>query len=100
MVDVVSMCYVIVFFMIRRPPRSTRPDSLFPFPSLFRSNAVVPFLALDDVRAVEAPDFVAATAAIDFVIAGSAIHKIPALAAEQAVAAAAAEKLKIGRAHV
>src|SRR3546814_5376115 len=23
--------------MIRRPPRSTRPDTLFPYPSLFRS---------------------------------------------------------------
>src|SRR3546814_15088873 len=30
--------YVIVFFlMIRRPPRSTRTDTLFPYTTLFRS---------------------------------------------------------------
>src|SRR3546814_3815107 len=27
--------------MIRRPPRSTRPDTLFPYPTLFRSIGVV-----------------------------------------------------------
>src|SRR3546814_6701733 len=27
--------------MIRRPPRSTRPDTLFPYPSLFRSPAEI-----------------------------------------------------------
>src|SRR3546814_15286407 len=37
------MCYVFVFFfffffvMIRRPPRSTRTDTLFPYTTLFRS---------------------------------------------------------------
>src|SRR3546814_15071482 len=48
------MCYYILlsercvcrlfFFMIRRPPRSTRTDTLFPFTTLFRSVAqeVVP----------------------------------------------------------
>src|SRR3546814_11612143 len=31
-------CYVCVFFlMIRRPPRSTRTDTLFPYTTLFRS---------------------------------------------------------------
>src|SRR3546814_4266773 len=32
-------CFVIVFFvlMIRRPPRSTRTDTLFPYTTLFRS---------------------------------------------------------------
>src|SRR3546814_2516969 len=29
------MCF---FFMIRRPPRSTRTDTLFPYTTLFRSN--------------------------------------------------------------
>src|SRR3546814_3751221 len=31
--------YIICFFflMIRRPPRSTRTDTLFPYPTLFRS---------------------------------------------------------------
>src|SRR3546814_13485846 len=31
--------YVIFFLMIRRPPRSTRTDTLFPYTTLFRSNA-------------------------------------------------------------
>src|SRR3546814_10945844 len=32
------MCLSLVFFfMIRRPPRSTRTDTLFPYPTLFRS---------------------------------------------------------------
>src|SRR3546814_6283678 len=29
--------YVVVFFMMRRPPRSTRTDTLFPYTTLFRS---------------------------------------------------------------
>src|SRR3546814_3833753 len=33
------MLYVLFFFlMIRRPPRSTRTDTLFPYTTLFRSN--------------------------------------------------------------
>src|SRR3546814_7522547 len=35
----------VVFLMIRRPPRSTRTDTLFPYTTLFRSN--------DDRRRVE-----------------------------------------------
>src|SRR3546814_10909200 len=30
-------CSVIVFIMIRRPPRTTRTDTLFPYTTLFRS---------------------------------------------------------------
>src|SRR3546814_8685121 len=30
-------CFVFVFLMIRRPPRSTRTDTLFPYTTLFRS---------------------------------------------------------------
>src|SRR3546814_9061567 len=34
----ILMCFVIFFFlMIRRPPRSTRTDTLFPYTTLFRS---------------------------------------------------------------
>src|SRR3546814_15319467 len=33
------MCFVIFFLMIRRPPRSTRTDTLFPYTTLFRSLA-------------------------------------------------------------
>src|SRR3546814_2084706 len=32
--------YVFFFLMIRRPPRSTRTDTLFPYTTLFRSAAV------------------------------------------------------------
>src|SRR3546814_20889966 len=34
-----NVCLVILFFflMIRRPPRSTRTDTLFPYTTLFRS---------------------------------------------------------------
>src|SRR3546814_14002647 len=37
--NISSLCCVrVVFFlMIRRPPRSTRTDTLFPYPTLFRS---------------------------------------------------------------
>src|SRR3546814_13681262 len=31
------LCMLIVFLMIRRPPRSTRTDTLFPYTTLFRS---------------------------------------------------------------
>src|SRR3546814_11795186 len=31
------MCVVFLFLMIRRPPRSTRTDTLFPYTTLFRS---------------------------------------------------------------
>src|SRR3546814_12842696 len=34
---VLVLCYVFFFLMIRRPPRSTRTDTLFPYTTLFRS---------------------------------------------------------------
>src|SRR3546814_15839908 len=35
----VAVCYSVLFFflMVRRPPRSTRTDTLFPYTTLFRS---------------------------------------------------------------
>src|SRR3546814_1954437 len=36
---VYHMSYCVFFLMIRRPPRSTRPDTLFPYTTLFRSFA-------------------------------------------------------------
>src|SRR3546814_1903230 len=33
------LCFVFFFLMIRRPPRSTRTDTLFPYTTLFRSQA-------------------------------------------------------------
>src|SRR3546814_15710249 len=43
----ISRAFFFFFFLlIRRPPRSTRPDTLFPYTTLFRSNlAVVEHLA-------------------------------------------------------
>src|SRR3546814_19713074 len=35
----VSCCIFFFFLMIRRPPRSTRTDTLFPYTTLFRSQA-------------------------------------------------------------
>src|SRR3546814_11250159 len=32
-----SIWFLILFLMIRRPPRSTRTDTLFPYTTLFRS---------------------------------------------------------------
>src|SRR3546814_21178320 len=32
-----SYCFLFFFLMIRRPPRSTRTDTLFPYTTLFRS---------------------------------------------------------------
>src|SRR3546814_1426884 len=34
---VYSICLYVFFLMIRRPPRSTRTDTLFPYTTLFRS---------------------------------------------------------------
>src|SRR3546814_18790899 len=38
--------------MIRRPPRSTRTDTLFPCPTLFRSDVVATVSAVDDLLVV------------------------------------------------
>src|SRR3546814_3633938 len=37
LVSIFSLFYVFFFLMIRRPPRSTRTDTLFPYTTLFRS---------------------------------------------------------------
>src|SRR3546814_18391549 len=39
MLGAIYVCRVFVFLMIRRPPRSTRTDTLFPYTTLFRSFA-------------------------------------------------------------
>src|SRR3546814_19718165 len=36
--------YLLCFSMLRRPPRSTRTDTLFPYTTLFRSFEIVGFL--------------------------------------------------------
>src|SRR3546814_15403163 len=37
------LLYSLFFLMIRRPPRSTRTDTLFPYTTLFRSTRAMPF---------------------------------------------------------
>src|SRR3546814_18840571 len=42
MISYIVLCFIlfllsVFFLMIRRPPRSTRTDTLFPYPTLFRS---------------------------------------------------------------
>src|SRR3546814_1568833 len=36
------LCFIFFFLMIRRPPRSTRTDTLFPYTTLFRSSDGAP----------------------------------------------------------
>src|SRR3546814_16761723 len=35
---IIVLCFFLFFLMIRRPPRSTRTDTLFPYTTLFRSS--------------------------------------------------------------
>src|SRR3546814_8713489 len=42
------ICFVVFFLMIRRPPRSTRTDTLFPYTTLFRSKQAILSGAPDD----------------------------------------------------
>src|SRR3546814_7270697 len=39
MLSYCHLCFFFFFLMIRRPPRSTRTDTLFPYTTLFRSTA-------------------------------------------------------------
>src|SRR3546814_3841270 len=48
----VSLLYCVFFSMIRRPPRSTRTDTLFPYTTLFRS---VIFLLENNLYSVYTP---------------------------------------------
>src|SRR3546814_11600420 len=50
-----SVCDCCVFLMIRRPPRSTRTDTLFPYTTLFRSTAKAAFAILADEQSGDQP---------------------------------------------
>src|SRR3546814_19587775 len=43
--------------MIRRPPRSTRTDTLFPYTPLFRSSRIAPLLRRPEPRRLRSPAF-------------------------------------------
>src|SRR3546814_16689185 len=64
------LCLCFCFLMIRRPPRSTRTDTLFPYTTLFRS---IPYA----VRLVGGPhdgDLVGTSTLGDFDLAREAAH--------------------------
>src|SRR3546814_21028928 len=42
------ICFIFFFLMRRRPPRSTRTDTLFPYTTLFRSLTFQQIIAIDD----------------------------------------------------
>src|SRR3546814_12839690 len=45
----ISYCFVVFFLMIRRQPRSTRTDTLFPYTTLFRSPRYRARIPVEDV---------------------------------------------------
>src|SRR3546814_9773024 len=49
------LCLFLFFLMIRRPPRSTRTDTLFPYTTLFRSSSELPKRARKSPRALSSP---------------------------------------------
>src|SRR3546814_12794479 len=61
--------------MIRRPPRSTRTDTLFPYPTLFRSldAALRDALGAAALRAAEAIDYRGA-GTVEFLVDGDAFY--------------------------
>src|SRR3546814_1666058 len=62
--------------MIRRPPRSTRTDTLFPYTTLFRSvEGVVALVAEDQVLAAQGLGDVVGVA-VDDVVARSAVEGV------------------------
>src|SRR3546814_9830616 len=111
--------------MIRRPPRSTRTDTLFPYTTLFRSQRtkLLPGLADGSSRAAVAqpgdmpirldggsvgatiPDMIGAPAATLLFLRGERAGRpcwlaLPADAPGVSIAATALTDAKIGRAHV
>src|SRR3546814_13336259 len=48
------LCFVFFFLMIRRPPRSTRTDTLFPYTTLFRSGVAAFLFATENIVFVSA----------------------------------------------
>src|SRR3546814_14166502 len=64
----VSICFFFFFLMIRRPPRSTRTDTLFPYTTLFRSELRVVDVARRGVELARAGNAVDREAAQRFLL--------------------------------
>src|SRR3546814_17885064 len=48
-----AYCLLFLFLMIRRPPRSTRTDTLFPYTTLFRSESDILLASLEVSDAIK-----------------------------------------------
>src|SRR3546814_19719820 len=100
LLEVFCFLHLCCFLMIRRPPRSTRTDTLFPYPTLFRS----PPSLRADRRAVVASR--ATNGGPSFLARGSTASGRSArtehrqVAMGPTVAPAARTRSEIGRAHV
>src|SRR3546814_9696892 len=100
------------FLMIRRPPRSTRTDTLFPYTTLFRSNApqvdLVISLILDSINVSSAPKdrYLLLIGRADCLVpVGCGQSLVPCLGESPAYTLGVGDKprvegLQIGRAHV
>src|SRR3546814_19966338 len=44
-----TCCIFVFFLMIRRPPRSTRTDTLFPYTTLFRSDPEIGYTVMQAI---------------------------------------------------
>src|SRR3546814_16394044 len=75
-------CLLFFFLMLRRPPRSTRTDTLFPYTTLFRSDGVAAGAAVVDVTAHAALEAVVAVAAEQQVFPGQSAQHVIAAAGE------------------
>src|SRR3546814_13347228 len=106
--DCVLLVTVFFFLMIRRPPRSTRTDTLFPYTTLFRAAGFIMTETRPDYVVVGETrnySFEAITKAIRFIGAGARfIATNPDATGPSAdgvlPATGAISALKIGRAHV
>src|SRR3546814_15880782 len=91
-------CCYSFFLMIRRPPRSTRTDTLFPYTTLFRSDVVV------HVRDISHPDSSAQKADVLTVLADLGIDETTRpgriLEVLNKIDRLPENQRKIGRAHV
>src|SRR3546814_12974058 len=95
-----SCCLVFFFLMIRRPPRSTRTDTLFPYTTLFRS--VDGRLEVIGTVGQEHVNVLRGDIALDasFNRGSNTLHLPAAASAYSAQLVGPIVVLKIGRAHV
>src|SRR3546814_20292974 len=97
MLSIVVGCRILFFLMIRRPPRSTRTDTLLPYTTLFRSTSMGRILlsALSADLREEWPSHTVLEPRTERTIVSA-----DALRAELDIVAEQRRSLEIGRAHV